>query len=91
MRFLNRLRDALNPTIDITTNTYPVTDAPLTSARTSTFQPDRIMVEHRNGRFHSMAISGRSINNPYVRITRTFDRERDVPAWARGYLNEPQD
>lgn len=89
MSFLSRL---FNTSTTSTFNTYEVTDAPQMPttgrARNTTFQPDEVAVEYRNGRFHQMRIAGPAVGHEAFRVIRNIDRERDVPEWARTYLGE---
>jgi hypothetical protein len=76
-----------------TSNTHPVTDAPHMDATSkpgaTRFQPVRVTVDHRNGRFERMEIAGPVVGGPdgYHAIRR-LTREQDVPEWARGYLTD---
>ncbi|GGM27506.1 hypothetical protein GCM10011608_10370 [Micromonospora sonchi] len=76
-----------------TTNTYPADGAPPMDVTRNTgtvqFRPERVTVEHRNGRFVRMEIAGPVVGGPDgYHVIRRFDRERDVPEWARTYLND---
>lgn len=91
MGVLSRLFDTSE-----TINTYEqLTDTPampVTSrASAVTFQPDRITVTYRNSRFRLMEISGPTNGQPGYNTIRRYERERDVPGWARRYLGEDMD
>ncbi|MEV0214332.1 hypothetical protein [Micromonospora sp. NPDC050695] len=75
-----------------TTNTYLDLDAPqmpaTSKAGTVTFTPEQIEVTYHGARFRQMEISGPANGHEQFNIIRRFDRERDVPEWARKYLGE---
>jgi len=88
VKFLtNRFRSG-----DTTTDTYMVMDAPTMpitiTARAMDFQPEQVIVYRTGGRFRQMEISGPTIGHEGFNTIRRFDRERDVPEWARTYLAE---
>lgn len=84
MRFLSRLFDSTTTTV---TETHTLDVAPDMPGRI-TFRPDVLAVEYRNGRFRQLRVSGSAVAYPGVRVTRQFDKLRDVPEWARGYVSE---
>ena len=77
---------------ETTTKTFMVADAPdmpITAASTAmTFRPEWVTVTRMNGRFRHMEISGPTAVHERFNTIRRFDREKDVPEWARKYLGE---
>jgi hypothetical protein len=90
MSFLSRLFNPISSTDIVTYTVVWEPGVPTTEdTRTTAFRPEVVAVEHRNGRFRYLRIGGPSTTHPGIRVTRQYDKLRDVPEWARKYVTAP--